>query len=267
MAKFIGGRKGFRAWVDKHSPSDSRILPLTHITRGIGADDIVECGVIKVDKDFVFDQSVAYLFYGKPAYRLNDKDIVKLEAACPFCFIFKAELINKAKAIFAFDTGAFAKRLYSHILTDEMDIEDFLLEKDISRPNKLISATFGDAIRYIDGRFPASFSVETTAEAWEHHARAYLHLITSFGRNEPDDRIHSIEIIFSEDIKIENNLLALVVPHTHWGDDKKAPWLSSLHAKGVDILTYDFVPGKHPEHYHSLVEASVKDFYKIKGII
>src|SRR6266478_2411608 len=129
MAKLVGGRNHFREWVDKQSNPKWPLMPLTHITKGIGAEDIITAGQISPADCAVFGEPLAYFFYGRPAYRVSGDGAVKIEAACPFCFVFNASLIDKAKAIFAFDTGAFSKRLYNHILVEEMDVEDFSLER------------------------------------------------------------------------------------------------------------------------------------------
>jgi hypothetical protein len=120
LVKPSGGREGFRQWVSKQPNPGWKLMPLTHISKGITADDIIHSGAISPIKCGVFNEPLAYFFYGRPAYRLNGDDVIKMEAACPFCFVFDSGLIEKAKFIHAFDTGAFAKRLYNHVLMDEM---------------------------------------------------------------------------------------------------------------------------------------------------
>ena len=192
---------------------------------------------------------------------------VRVEASCPYCFIFDPHLISKAEAIHAFDTGAFAKRMYSHIITDGMEIADFSLGKDAVRPNKLISSVFGTLINYFHGNLLVVGTPEELTKAWEFYPRAYLRLLKSPGRNEPDDRICSIEIVIGESIPLAGNLKAVVVPHTLWSDGSRAPWLQSLEGSGVRVAPYMFVPGRHPEHYHAehyhaLLETEVEKLYK-----
>jgi hypothetical protein len=242
-------------------------MPLTHITKGIGAEDISRSGGVSPTDCKVFGEPLAYFFYGRPAYRIGGDGAVKVEAACPYCFIFNAALIEKAKAIFAFDTGAFDNRLYKHILMEEMDIEDFSLEQDYRRPNLIVSSLFGSRKTYFDGDVTKIRDADKLAEAWEFHARAYLHLLSSPGRNEPDDRICSIEVLFGEPVPLKGNLLAVIVPHTVWTDEKHAPWLDKLKAEGVAIAPYLFVPGRHPEHYHALLETAVRDLYESWGAL
>ena len=76
---------------------------------------------------------------------------LELKLACPFCFVFDAQMIKTAKAIYAFDTGAFGKRMYKNYLEEEMHVEDFNPGNDETRPNKLIKAVFGTSLAYFDG--------------------------------------------------------------------------------------------------------------------
>jgi hypothetical protein len=267
MPKLTGGRPDFRDWVDKQTKPDWSLMPLTHITKGVVAADIAKAGVIHPQNDKVFSEPLAYFFYGRPAYRVSGDSVVKIEAACPFCFIFDAAMIEKAKSIFAFDTGAFEMRLYKHIIFDEMNAEDFSLGQDRHRPNRLISAVFGSRQTYFDGDTSKIANPESISKNWDFHARAYLHLLTSPGRNEPDDRVCSIEVIFGEPVSLKGNLLAAIVPHTLWDRDNQAPWLQKLQTDGVVIAPYPFVPGRHPEHYHAQLEAAVRTLYEKWGAL
>ncbi len=209
----IKSRPSFRDWVDSHSEPEWSPMPLTHITRGLDAQEIIRQGAIEPRMCSKFKKLAAYFFYARPAYRLADGAVVKLEAACPFCFILRDELIGRAEAIHAFDTGAFFNRLYAHVLTDDFRVDDYLLGVDAARPNKLIAATFGSMSAYFDGdRTKVKHAGDIPA--WEMLARAYLELIASPGRNEPDDRICSIEVMVAESISLKRNLRAVIVPHT-----------------------------------------------------
>lgn len=258
-----GGRPDFREWVDELPDPNWAPMPLTHIARALVAADIAKAGSVDLTKCEVFGKPLAYFFYGRPAYRLSGDDAIKIEALCPCCFIFDAKLIDKAEAIFAFDTGAFAQRLYKHMLTDDMAAEDFSLGKDKSRPNKLIMRTFGSRLAYFQGDIYAIPDPATISKAYEFHVRSYLNLLKSPGRNEPDDRICSIEVILSEKVPLNDSLLAVIVPHTLWHDG--APWLKDLHNAGAIVQPYNFVPGRHPEYYQAQLEAAAKVLYEKWG--
>jgi hypothetical protein len=143
----------------------------------------------------------------------------------------------------------------------------FRWKTDKKRPNQLISAVFGSRETYFDGDISKMQAPDTITDAWDFHARAYLHLLASPGRNEPDDRICSIEVVIGEPVQLKGNLLAVIVPHTLWDGDTQAPWLVTLKADGVTIAPYIFVPGRPPEHYHALLEAEVRKLYQGWGAL
>lgn len=262
MRKRSDGRNEFREWVDKHPDPSWPLMPLTHISKGLIAKDIINDELIRAEHCAVFDEPLAYFFYGRPAYRVGGDAVIKSEAACPFCFIFDSALITKAKYIHAFDTGAFEKRLYKHVMEEEIMIEDYSLGTDTSRPNKIVSAVFTSMDAYLDADTTKIAPPSEMAKPWEFLATAYLQLLTSSGRNEPDDRICSIEVTVDDDVPLGGNLKAVIVPHTHWQNHEKAPWLEKLEENGVIIAPYKFVPGRHPEHYHALLECAARDIYE-----
>jgi hypothetical protein len=149
---------------------------------------------------------------------------------------------------------------------DDMSPIDFSLPVDRERPNKIVAAVFSSLGKYLDGDSSALVP-ELAAEPWEFHARAFLHLLASPGRNEPDDRISAIEVVFDSPVPLRGNLKALILPHTLWDSKANAPWLRALHESGVQISPYLFVPGRHPDYYQALVDAAVRDLYRGWGIL
>lgn len=258
------GRPGFMEWVNDHPAPNWHPLPLTHITKGVLAEDIIRASTINPTPCKVFEESLAYFFYGWPAYRAGEQGTIKAEALCPYCFVFSPDLIEGAKRIHAFDSGAFSSRLYSGVIADEMDINDFRLEGPAT-PDRLISLVFGSQQAYFRGETNAIAAKPPEVHPHQFHARAYLDLILSPGRNEPDDRVFTIEVLFGSNIPISGKLLAVVLPHTLWSGPVKAPWLKALAENAVEILTYEFAPGRPPEHYHTLLELTVRDFYRSRG--
>jgi hypothetical protein len=147
---------------------------------------------------------------------------------------------------------------------EEMHITDFSLGSDYRRANRLISTVFGTRSAYVKGDMTAASKV--AINSWDFLPKAYLDLISSPGRNEPDDRICSVEFIFSADVPL-SGVKAMIVPHTLWDVDSKAPWLHELQVIGVQISPYQFIPGRSPEYYHSLLECEVEELYRTWGIV
>ncbi|WP_133244777.1 hypothetical protein [Caulobacter radicis] len=234
------------------------MMPLTHICKALIAEDIARDGTIEPRDCKVFDKALAYLFYGRPAYRTKGDGAIKLPAACPVCFVFDPDVINQADEIHPFDTGAFEARLYKHVMMDEMAVEDFSLEQASRRPNRLIHALYGTRAAYFDG--DTHQLKEDVVASSEFLGTAYVELLTSKGRNEPDDRVGTIEIITSKSIKIAGNLKSIVVPDIIWSDKDRADWLSELEKDGVDIVPFRYLHGREPEHHHSLIEIALRQF-------
>lgn len=253
-------------WVDRHSGEEAN-LPLTHITKGIVAHDIIKAGRIEPKDCDVFRVPLPYFFYGRPAYRYSAGSSIKLEASCPFCFIFDGKLLARAKRIYPFDTGAFAARMYNHILDEDLDVADFSLGTDPERPEKLISASFLTRRGYVKGDRNEVRNPSLAAKPYELEARSYLELLRSAGRNEPDDRIGTIEVQFGDPVPLAGSLLAVVVPDTQWIEGDHSPLLDKLHTDGVEILIYEFIPGRPLEHYHTLLEVTVRDYCLGKGFV
>ncbi|HEV7342491.1 MAG TPA: hypothetical protein VGN68_12725 [Sphingopyxis sp.] len=257
----------FSEWVDRHEPAQSRLLPITHVTSTISAERIIDENKMSLPEkcDGEFKDPLLYFFYGRPAYRLRPGSSISLEAACPSCFIFNPRMIDRCHYIHAFDTGAYFNRMYSHVLTEDFRVDDFSLEADPARINRLISATFEDEEAYLDADRSKLRKIDDVTQPWELQGRAYLTLLASPGRNEPDDRICSIEVGFRDPILLDENLLGVVVPHTLWMGNSKAPILMALADKGVKIGTYRFIVGRHPEYLQAQMEISVRNLLDSMG--
>ena len=260
------GRPGFMEWVALQPTPNWGAMPLTHITRGVIADDILRSGQISPSPCRVFEQPLAYLFYGRPAYRIGDNGVTKTESFCPFCFLFKPQIVEGAEAIHAFDTGAFAARMYSNVLPHEMSENDFRLNS-VAAANQLISATFGSQETYFDGDTRVIGKKPPAIRPHDFHAKAYMDLVLAPGRNEPDDRVYSIEVVFTEPVPLNGALIGIVLPHTLCAEEDMAPWLEPLVKAGIPLIPYNFIPGRHPEHYHTLMERAVKEFYQKQNFL
>lgn len=262
MGESLEGRPGFTEWIDQENDPNWIMLPLTHVTNALKAEDIIRSGKLQANHCAVLKSNRAFLFYGRPSYRPNPDGVLKSEVASPICFIFDSSLIATSTDIFAFDTGAFAKRLHQYI-TDGMDVADFSLQKTPTRINRLIAKVFSSQEGYLRPDPSSLLDPEVGASPWEFHARAYLHTVRSRGRNETDDRVSTIEISFDSDIELLPKLKAVIVPHTFWGEKGNAPWLVDLKKQtGIEVKTYMFLPGRAIDYYYAHVESAVFELYQ-----
>jgi hypothetical protein len=257
LPKLGAGRRYFRDWVDTKPDPGWQSLPFFHTTKAVGARDILTSKEIAPQDCKIFGQDISYFFYGRPAYRIAADGAVKVESSCPFCFMFEPSLAADVAHYFAFDTGAFSKRLYTRHLEEEMNVEDFEIGNKYANANKLISVVFEDIHAYLSGNTSRIHDASTISTAFDSHVRAYLALLASHGRNEPDDRVCSIEAIVLKPISIGSVLHAIIFPHTVVEDVSRIPILQALAENGVKLRPYLFVPNRHPEHYHTLLEQEV----------
>jgi hypothetical protein len=260
------GRPGFMEWLNRQQdPPAWAPLPLFHTTRGVIAEDVIRAMTLTPSPCSHFDQPLSYFFYGRPAYRVSTDNVVKSERFCPFSFVFKPELAQLAAATHAFDTGAFFKRLYQGIVGEDIRINDFqLLGTDAK--NRLISAVFKAREAYIRGDTREILAEMPSVEAYEFHARAYLDIILAPGRNEPDDRVFTIELVIAHAVSLAQWLMAVIVPHTMCGTNSTPEWIKPLLEGGVKIIPYEFLPGRSPEYYHALLEIQAVDFCLPDGL-
>jgi hypothetical protein len=261
------GRPEFRSWVDRQPDPGWGLMPLTHVCKSLIANDIVREGRIEPKECDVFSRSLAYFFYGRPAYRTNGDGPIKNPAACPMCFIFDPKMLDRAHAVHPFDTGAFNARLYKYTVMDEMNIQDFTLGRGVTAPNKLIKAIYGSRDVYFDGDPSKIPTPDKISAAGELLVRTYVALVRSDGRNEADDRVGTIEVTFGDPVPLEGNLIAIVIPDILWNDKDKSDWLKELSRTGVDILPFRYSGGRHPEHYHDMIEVEVRAYFEARGDI
>ena len=185
MAKLSGGQTDFRDWVDGQPNPNWPPMPLTHIAKALTAADIAKSGFVDLTDCDVFGKPLAYFFYGRPGVSRQRRRRDKNRGCMSMLLHFQRETYRESRSHLPVYTGAFSKRLYNHMLTDEMAVEDFSLAKDVSRPNKLIMKTFGSRLAYFQGDIYAIPDPATVTKSYEFHARSYLNLLTSPGATSP----------------------------------------------------------------------------------
>lgn len=148
---------------------------------------------------------------------------------------------------------------------DEMDVSDFSLEWQTTRPNRLINAVYGSRKAYFEADASKIPDPASIAPAGEFLARTYIDLVKSVGRNEPDDRVGTIEVIFGDPVPLEGSLIAVVVPDILWDDTDKADWLLSIEASGASILPFHYRHNRDPEQHHAMIEVTLAEYFQQRG--
>jgi hypothetical protein len=246
--------------VNQHPPAEGE-LPLTHVTDGLGFRDILETGVLRPEPCPVFDgEPLLYLFYGRPAYRVNSQRLSSaIDAYAPVCLILRREALGAPTRVFPFDSGAFSGERFVQAMHRKMLLEDFALDPDLDTPLKLITLFFGDHDRYY--RNVPLQQVAIPALSFE--ALCYHILITSRHENAFDERISAIELQSTDSFDLSAAVEAVVLPDAFATDEV----LQRLAALQIAALPYDYIPRLRPESYTGGIYTIVRDYYRRMGYL
>lgn len=185
------------------------LLPLFHSCDAYWARSIISEKKIKPLFCNVFKEQLAYLFYGRPAYKNSTTQSSKLNAMFPVSFIIKSAGVKPVKRLAPFDTGAFWKELYKDFLHKGMRVENFLLSPDINTIPKFIHFFFETNEAYYKGEpRPA-----VTFDSMDFEIESYFELIRARWQSGADDRKASIEVQIDRELEMtQHNVEAIVIP-------------------------------------------------------
>lgn len=251
----------FSRWLKEKERTSFGYLPLTHVTKAIRLEKIVNGRVLNPTMCANFEKDLLYAFYGRAAYRVGGDGTIRNEALSPVCMVLNGELIERAYGVYPFDTGAYKNRMYKHHMGNELDLEDYAIGSDNELPNQLIQALYKNVGKYFDADNRVLPERTELAKASDMSAGVYLDLIKSVGRNEPDDRVGSIEVLLQEGVKLSEHLQCIILPDAFNVESDDGDWLENLRSMRCQVRFYKYVPGKGPEYYHCHLEAELRKFF------
>lgn len=250
----------FASFIAAQSAAEGE-LPLTHVSDGYVFRRVLESGRLDVEPCPVFDsEPLLYLFYGRPAYRVNSQILSSaIIAYAPVCFILRPSTAERPRRIFPFDSGAFHADRFSEAMHRKMLRDDFALEPEQSSARKLIRVFFETQERYM--RNDPVQDVDLPGLAFE--ASSYHTLITSRHENMFDERISAIEIQLDHPLPLAGNVEAVVMP-----DRFAIPEvLQAITGMGAVALPYDFIARLRPEAYTGGIYQLVRGYYRQQGYL
>src|SRR5690349_7050598 len=140
----------FSDYVQKQAIHPSE-LPLVHTTEyfrlaSIQTTHSLEPGLCKV-----FKEDLLYFFYGRPAYRDCSLTTPSRDVGfCPICFLFKpGTIINKAKRLYPFDTGASQHGLYEPAIARTSALAAFQVLPTTNSAKGIVSGFFETTEHYL----------------------------------------------------------------------------------------------------------------------
>jgi hypothetical protein len=234
------------------------LLPVFHTCDGFDARTFVENGAIESTEDCeVFKEKIAYLFYGRPAFKYKADDEASTNLGLyPVAFLLNLEKIPKLKRIFPFDTGAMHYKKYKSFIHKKSAILDFELEPTTNRINDVVLHFFGDNKSYLDYK-PQVISPRPAF----FETKSYSEMLRSFSSAPADERRATIEIQVEKSISFGAGAIGGVIMPTPLKDD----------ALFSDFITKNGIPFEtihvwNPAQCFGLVLSAADDLLRKIGV-
>ena len=255
------GTSAFAKSLDGSAPAEPE-LPLIHTTTSRRLATIAESGILSPRPCAIFREPILYLFYGRPSYRdtnsLPQRDI----SFCPVCFIFRPETVSRRLArIYPFDTGASVDEKYKPEINPDEALKKYVLLPSILSAQQVIEKFFDTNKQYIFVTPKESIDFATDDET----SKKFYELITDGGAPECDDRKSAIECQSLEDVNLNTDLMAVIMPLPFLDDNNIRTTL--LHEWRAHPLTYVTYNGIRPSEYHVEVRECLRVYLKNWGMI
>ena len=191
-------------------------LPLVHTSLAENLPDFIKSHKIKTSYCTTFEESLVYLFYGRPAYRSKRGHLPgESVQLCPICFVFKPYTVSKrVYRLFPCDSGALSSNIFNPPLEAE-DLRDLELEPRIESARRLVPLLFQNNHNYFVGKTRTSISSFPT----DSRAQQFHELLLKPGPAGYDDRKATIEVQVKKDISLRDQLLFVILPGEFLEDD------------------------------------------------
>lgn len=238
-------------------------MPAVHTTSAYAGKKIIQGDLIRPQHCEIFDESLTYLFYGRPSYKKIGESQVAHYWELPALFVMDYETID-VKRIFPFDTGAFKRKKYPSFI-NMMPMDEFEVTNALSAPQRLVSAFFVDPSRYFRLRprdvrdFSHRFEVTSTDE----EIKALHELVLSYSEN-IDDRRFAIEVQTDCELKLsECGLKAVIIPEEYCESDEL---IRVVENNSAEVIPYPTHSLKQEMYYHTIYNI-LFEFYREKGFV
>ena len=262
MPKYVNrlGASPLWQWL-KNIPPTPTSLAWCHTTDAFRLRDMIKSGSVSPRRCNVFEQDLLYLFYGRPAFRRDEDQQLRLSAKAPVVIVFAPNLATQGCRMFPFDSGAFELR-YQGWTHRGMELQDFEIECSPEAARRHVSAFFSTNEQYV--RLLPSIPVIPFVGDFE--VESIVQLLSDPSSTNADDRRLAVELQVEQVVPFESPwVLALIVP----SELIQAPWLRSFisSAASIDILTYELAQLRTAGHYQVLLEERAVTLQLAKGWI
>lgn len=249
----FGAESSYWRWLQKTAPLEKK-LKWCHRTDAFALRDIIRNGNVVPRMCDVFKEPLTYLFYGRPAYRAQESQQLRLSARAPVILIFNSSIEQSGLRLFPFDSGAFGSR-YEAWCHQDMQLSGFDMPCGQDAAERHVSAFFGSPESYLAMEplqprrsYAGEFEVETVVE-----------MLKDGSALPADDRRLAIELQLNCNLSLTSaDTAAIVIPESI----SEAEWLLDWRAgSGLDVVvkTYQLRPLHTAGHYQAKLEEICAD--------
>ena len=245
------------------------VIPVTenllwcHTTDGFRLRDVIRAGTLSVTRCNVLDEDLLYFFYGRPAFRRNEDEQLRLTSKSPVVVVLRSDLVARALRMFPFDSGAFEAGRYKNWIHPKMTLADFELAQGSDAPQRCVSAFFGSTNNYfrLEGQKPV------LPYDGEFEVESLVALVNDPDASTADDRRMAVELQVGLDIPFDRTTIAaLLIP-----DELEATqWLQAFLAgpgAGVAVVGYERGTLRKAGDYQVLLEDRIRTVHKHLGLV
>jgi len=257
----------FNQFLQRNSVAFAGALPVVHTTASYNISQIWEGNTLSTSECDVFTkEELLYFFVGRPSYKIANSTGSANTWQLPCCFIFEFDAIPRAKRVFPFDSGAFARSRTPDYIS-MMPLENFDAASVPNASERIIGAYFGDATRYFnlvpkgENEFLSEFSVGVL----DAEAHAVHKLISADKDNKVDDRRACIELQVDQEIDLQvRKPLAVIAPSPYF--DVKEFRNHVVNNWNARAIPYPISP-LNTDSYYSDIYNRVKCLYEELGLL
>jgi hypothetical protein len=235
------------------------VLPSFHSTTVSDMEVILRTGTIEAKRCKVFEEDLAYFFYGKPSYEVSHgvNKSFRNNFYMPGCFVVDTNKLPIHR-IFPFDSGAFMTERYKDNFPKNPNISNYEIQTDIASILKYIHAFFQNNVNYLKGK-----SLINDSNLVNITTQSIASLLESPGYENFDERAVTLEIQCKENVILSEALMAVIIPDEFEENEYFIDFINRN--VSVQVLSYPVHYPVAPTRYNESIYIRSMDFYEEIG--
>ncbi|MDX8347384.1 hypothetical protein SLH49_05230 [Cognatiyoonia sp. IB215446] len=253
--------KRFQDFIQLSLPAEP-ILPAVHTTTVTAFSSILDAGKISLTECKFYKEPLLYLFYGKPAYKIQGRQnaATKILGDAAVTFVFNVHSLPKIHKSFALDTGAAFGSRYDQLLPAGLEIDDFGMSGEYTDFARFVTCFFGSNRDYYLGN-PSNKNDPSPLDVVSTSMRDIANSVSS---DRFDERACSCEIQLQADILLsDTSMVTIIMPDRLFDDEEVRRALTAWKIKPVLYRMKRALPSERTE----IIAEKLGDFYESEGYI